>query len=111
MTRSKIVAFLMFTVGITCVTVFTKAQVVDGETQKSTPGGYLLCLLSVLLYAGYEVFYGWQEKVLEERNAEKAEPEERNEIMDSLLFVVSYTLLSTFLFLLRVRMTNRLFVL
>jgi drug/metabolite transporter (DMT)-like permease len=89
-TRSKVVAFLIFTVGITCVTVFTKSQVTGGDKQESTPGGYLLCLLSVLLYAGYEVFYAWQEKVLEQKNAAtKAEPEERNEIMDSLLFVVS----------------------
>lgn len=87
-TRSKVVAFLIFTVGITCVTVFTKSQVTGGDKQESTPGGYLLCLLSVLLYAGYEVFYAWQEKVLEQKNAAtKAEPEERNEIMDSLLFV------------------------
>ena len=80
----------MFGVGIAFVIIFTKAQVTDGETQESTPGGYLLCLLSVLLYAGYEVFYGWQEAELERRNGAKAEPEERNEIMDSLQFVVSF---------------------
>ena len=85
-TRNKIIAFGFFMLGIICVTIFTKSAESDsGEKQESTPLGYLLCLGATVFYAGYEVFFAWQERKAKEK--EVPGTPKRNSIMDSLLFV------------------------
>ena len=81
-TRPKVVALGLEIIGITFVTLFTHAQTEkDGQTHSSTPIGYLFCILSVLCYAFYEVCYA-----VVERNSPIPE-EERNDVMESFLFV------------------------
>lgn len=81
-TRSKVIALVLCMIGITFITLFTHSQKEkDGQTHSSTPTGYLFCILSVLAYALYEVLYA-----VVERNSPIPE-EERNDVMESFLFV------------------------
>jgi drug/metabolite transporter (DMT)-like permease len=81
-TKSKIVALVLCMIGIIFITLFTHSQKEkDGQTHSSTPGGYIFCILSVVCYAVYEVFYAIVEK-------DSPIPEaERNDVMESFLFV------------------------
>ena len=54
----KILALVVCFTGVLFVSFFTQPQHLDnGEVQRSELGGYILVLLSAVLFAMYEVFY------------------------------------------------------